>query len=495
MSRRRSGSRRFLGTFSLGSEGDAVGDLRVRGPATSLDVHSTSPIGMIDRHATIHGRAYSGEHLTLIDCQRIGMTSGGPPGGPQRFSATMIPHAVAIGAQHFDAHTPCVASIHFSTTDLASLFHDFHAFGVIFDSKGMLDRMLKELAEDRAKEIGPEPLIGYFTGRSRIVTADTALGTVSVEHGVRHNFGGPAGIWLKNRLFVGIEPRVPVTLEAALEAMSDMGLFLSLTAGRAQGISNIRVLLAHHDPKRSPVQRLYMTYPWRLSSASATLRTHPADVPLQPVRNPEEYQRVLAHWLARQPDARIARHRYLSCLSKGNRFGPDRLITAANMFDLLPPSSVPASVQLPEELVQAREDCRRMFRTLPVSPERNSVLNALGHIGRASLPRKILHRVAMIAPFMGSRFPDLDWVAINAVKCRNAFVHGKSDDFDIEKAEPFVPFLTEALEFIFGASDLIESGWRAEHWLKDGSAGGHSFARFRDSYVQILAQLKAALGY
>jgi hypothetical protein len=275
--------------------------------------------------------------------------------------------------------------------------------------------------------------------------------------------------------------------------MTDVALFLSLAAGRAQGISGIRVILADRSGKQSPVQRIYMTYPWSQNASSSQLRSHPADVPLQPIQNPQEYRRVLTDWLSRQSGARTARYRYLACLRKGNRFDADRLIGAANMFDLLPISAGPASMDLSAELAKARDDARKMFKALSVSHERDSVLGALGRIGHPSLTRKVLHRVAMVEAAFPERFPALSWVAITAVKCRNAFVHGPSDDFDIERAEPFVPFLTEALEFIFGASDLLESGWNAGSYLKDGSVGGHSFARFRDIYAPTLAKLKDAL--
>jgi hypothetical protein len=421
------------------------------------------------------------------------MSGGGTPGGPQRYSATISPNFVVVGSRHFDPDELCINSIHFSTSDLHTLFYDFHAFGVIFDSKGNLDRMLKELKEDRATEVGEEPLIGYFTGRFSVAEAPTVLGKVSVNHGIRHNFGGPSGVVLKNRMAVTIEPEAPITFNAAMTAMADVALFLSIAAGRGQGISGIHVVPTGQGEKRSAALRVHMSFPWKTSSTNERFRPHPADVPLRPIEDPEEFRRVLANWISMQTSSRIARHRYLSCLRKGNRYGPDRLITAANMFDLLPEVSVPARKELSRELTIARDESIAKFRALPDSPERSSALGALGRLGTPFLVKKVLHRLAIIEPILGSRFPELGWVVTIAVKCRNVFVHGNSKDFDIEKVASFVPFLTETLEFIFGASDLVESGWSGTNWLKDGSAGGHNFARFREDYPLVLAELKAAL--
>lgn len=493
MSRRRSTSSRYLGTFGLGSEGETVGQLSLHGPATSLNLHANSPIGMSDRHSTIHGRAYTGEHLTLVDCLRTSMTSGGAPDAPRRYSATIGPTFVVVGAQHFDPDAPCIRSILFSTTDLHTVFYDFHAFGMIFDSKGNLDRMLKELKEDRAKEVGEEPIIGYFTGRFSVAEVQTALGKVSVNHAIHHNFGGASGVVMKNRMVVAIEPETPMTFDAAITAMADVALFLSIAAGRGQGISRIHVVLAGQDEKPSAGLRVHMSFPWKTSSNNDRFRPHPADMPLRPIEDPEEFRRVLANWISTQPGARIARHRYLSCLRKGNTFGPDRMITAANMFDLLPAVSVPVDRELSPDLTAARDESVARFRALPDSPERSSALSALGRLGSPFLVKKVLHRVAMIDPILGDRFPELGWVATIAVKCRNVFVHGTSKDFDIEKVEPFVPFLTEVLEFIFGASDLIESGWSGAHWLDGGSVGRHNFARLRVNYQLQLTELKQVL--
>jgi len=162
------------------------------------------------------------------------------------------------------------------------------------------------------------------------------------------------------------------------------------------------------------------------------------------------------------------------------------------MFDILPADAVPMPLDASEDLAAAREACVAILRRLPPGIDRDSVLSALGRIGKPSLPKKVAHRTTIVDSKLAARFPDLQLVTSTAVKCRNFFVHGSSDAIDYSKIEPLVPFLTDALEFVFVASDLIEAGWDATRWNAESHSWGHSFARFRAEYGSALEALRIA---
>jgi len=63
-----------------------------------------------------------------------------------------------------------------------------------------------------------------------------------------------------------------------------------------------------------------------------------------------------------------------------------------------------------------------------------------------------------------------------------------------EQNHEFMGFFTEALEFVFAASDLIECGWDVKKWVSQASTASHPFANFRVDYLLNLAALKQALG-
>jgi len=82
----------------------------------------------------------------------------------------------------------------------------------------------------------------------------------------------------------------------------------------------------------------------------------------------------------------------LGLFAQQKSYDIDRLIRSANMFDILPDSAVPPETLLSKEIISAKDNCRRMFKALPESPERDSVLSVLGRIGKSSLKNKIRYR-------------------------------------------------------------------------------------------------------
>jgi hypothetical protein len=163
------------------------------------------------------------------------------------------------------------------------------------------------------------------------------------------------------------------------------------------------------------------------------------------------------------------------------------------MFDILPPSAVPADNPLSAEFEEARAACRDRFKTLPPTPERDSVLSALGRLGQSSLKRKIRHRAQLILDLSDGVFDDLAWVTDEAVKCRNHYVHGSDGSFDYNRNFDAVVFFTNTLEFVFAASDLIEAGWDFRRWLKAGTSMSHPFGQYKVEYLPRIQALRSLL--
>ena len=160
------------------------------------------------------------------------------------------------------------------------------------------------------------------------------------------------------------------------------------------------------------------------------------------------------------------------------------------MFDILPDSAVPPDVQLSEELISATKCCSEIFRQLQQSPERDSVLSALGRMGKSNLKRKIRHRAQLLIDALGTLFPDLLMVTDEAVDCRNHYVHGSKPVFDYNKEFDSVVFFTDTLEFVFAASDFIEAGWDVKAWSEGPTPMSHPFSRCRSNYADNLKMLK-----
>ena len=156
-----------------------------------------------------------------------------------------------------------------------------------------------------------------------------------------------------------------------------------------------------------------------------------------------------------------------------------------------------------EDLADAKAQARALFRALPDSPERHSVLSALGRVGLFSLPRKVRHRSEIVSNQLPDQFPNLDMVTDAAIAVRNLFIHGhnrvllKDDDRRAELTDEQIDehylFFTRTLEFIFAASDLADSGWDISVWFPKIQTGAHPFRQFVNAYDGELAKLKELL--
>jgi hypothetical protein len=133
------------------------------------------------------------------------------------------------------------------------------------------------------------------------------------------------------------------------------------------------------------------------------------------------------------------------------------------------------------------------FFLCPRSPERDSVLGALGRVGKANLKHKVRHRADKILKEAAHRFPELITVTDEAVNCRNFYVHGSAASFDYDAHFDAATFFTDTLEFVFATSDLLESGWDIKAWSNSGTTMSHPFGRYRINYAPQLQALKALL--
>ena len=169
----------------------------------------------------------------------------------------------------------------------------------------------------------------------------------------------------------------------------------------------------------------------------------------------------------------------------------DRLVGAANLFDLLPDDTFTGSETVSSELLDARNRARELFRNLPDSADRNSVLGALGRVGKLSLKKKVRSRSQVIVRLVGELFPDIDFVTDHAIECRNFYIHGTKPKLDYGSGIRPISFFTDTLEFVFVVSDLIECGWSTGSSLRRLTSTSHPFGRYRATYNDDLAALKA----
>jgi hypothetical protein len=485
-----------LGTFAL-PEGEIVGELVLDGSNTSLHLHHDRFFDSRTVQGTIlTGRLNDGTRVTLIDCLSPG--TGSRLGGP--YFADIHPHYVAYGGTHLDPNAKCISQITFEIDDATTLFYDFDAFGTVTDAVALMPQV--EAAQraslsrhfpdaiPRPIPTGPNCIISYFAGRTTIISGEAALGTVTASHNPTYSAGGPSGVSIANKITITVGFDESIRFEESLTRLHAFLRFFDLLIGRPQNLLGLTLHLSVDSKDAAPLHLYWCSPPGR-AETQGTRNPHPADVLLSPIEHPQAFREVLCKWMDRETAWQDARERFSTCFRNQNVYDIDRLLGAANMFDILPSSAEPREITLAADLMDAKQRCREIFQALSVTPERDSVLSALGRVGKSSLKRKIRHRAEPIVSALGSSFPHLVDVLDEAVNCRNHYVHGSSGSYDyVNNFFTTAVFFTKTLEFVFGASDLAESGWDMIAWSKQGSSGSHPFGEFAIEYRDHLEALQ-----
>lgn len=483
------------GLFAIDGK-DRLGELVLAGRQTDLYIHDSDdvfrPNGISDR--CILGILHDRTRVSLHQCNASPM-SGSAKRGNEHYSFTNIfPHFVLHGSRHLRPAEREVRRANFTVDDASTIFYDFDAFGHAFRPRRHIRAITRSDGRriDRAIPVGSRPEIAYFTGRMEIFSAKTALGKVSATDRLTRNWGGPEGVSIRSTITLSIEFAEPAVFEETIEAVSTLLQFLEIVAGRRQNLSQLIVEVG--SPRKRDFLQVYWSLPPKREDNYALRAPHPSDLPLSGAKDPELFGRVLTGWLLRHTEWRDARGRFANSFAQQNSYSVDRLIGSANMFDLLPADAVPTDVPLSPEAQSARDQARELFKALPDTPQRNSVLGALGRMGQASLRDKIKHRARPVLKDIDSRLPGALEVLALAVDCRNHYVHGSAPRAPYsQNFFATVPFLTDALEFVFAASDLMDASWSLQDFAGQGSTGSHPFGEFLVSYDDRLRELNAVL--
>jgi hypothetical protein len=475
------------GNFNLAGK-DYFGELLLDGEATILTLSSLNEEITLDNLRTIHGVSYNHLHISCLQCISHGNEIVGY-NDKITYRPKSFPHLVATGGCHITAEEKTLKSIAFTTDDLAKVFNDRHAFGRIFTDTETLKKALEKETYLQGLEIGESPHIFFYTGKHLIFECATLIGNISVQHYPSMNPGDMSGIHCDNKVRASIDFNEAVNIDDALKKMYNFVRMISVLSGRSQGIYDISLTKQENEGAEQLLE-IHQSYP--PTPPAKDDAPSPRDILLRPELHLEQFQAVLRNWLSASQDLDIPRVQYVSGLEKRRSFDPDRLVSAANLFDLLPSESVPIDTILSPDYVTARDKCLDILKNLPPGDDKGSAIGLFKRWGRANLRTKILHRLRIVQASLGHEYDDLNKVIAMAVKTRNYFVHG-AEDFKPDIYLDFMCLFTETLEFIAGASDLVECGWNAKEWQVRGGRGGrHPYGYFlRDLETEINSFISA----
>ncbi|WP_343698944.1 HEPN domain-containing protein [Caulobacter sp.] len=486
------------GSFQIGDRWIA-GELHFHAGETSLHLHDEAnfrPDAAAD--GLVRGLLADRRSVTLVGCLLAPICGTGMNSGRRYYFTDAFVHYVVIGNRHLNASAPCVTRVHLETDDAHRVFNDFDAFGTVYGEgpRALAIDLIKAQTKDlnRPVPLGEHPEVMYFTGKTQIIAFNTVLGELSADHRFQRSMGSVRGFNLTNSVVLSLAPRQPRQFDNILDDVLVLLRFLALVAGREQNLERLYIETTDQDPQvGGPAPPLEVYWSFRPGQDRQSVEPpHAADLPLNPIARADEFEKVAADWIARDAAWLSARTRFHSAWRRGRDFSTDRLISAANMFDLLPDSAAPEKVTLSPELEAAKLEMRQRLKQLPDSYEKQSLLGAIGRLGTSSLKHKVRHRLGLIPGEVVACFPKLQMVLEHAIDCRNFFVHGGKPKLDYHD-NGVVTLFTEALEFTFAMSDLVQAGW-TPNWRGRAFGQSHPFLLFRQTYPEYLEELQSLQG-
>ena len=476
------------GMFQLSDQRRLPGTLSLDGENTTLHLwNETGVLGDELDDKTITGVLGDQKQVTLIDCilnsckTSIGL-------GSTASHYYIFPNYVIVGDRLIFEDCADIENISYVFEDAPTLFRDMESFRVEFCNAKETSSIIEALRPDKKAHIGQNACVAYYTGKEEIFCSDSELGYISVRHSPTFNFGGPQGIRIDNKIVTKIEFSELLCFQDAVSRVYRSVSFFELIVGRVQNLKEISISWkGGEQPIRCDVYpTMYPRYEQSTGEAGSSVR----DILVDGARDPSVLSRIATEWLIRDASWRTARAMLLSGWRENRSYSADRLVRAANMYDLLPDTCFPDVPQVDGDLASAVQKAKKMFQELPEGIDRNSVLGTLGRVGTLTLKTKIRFRVAVLSQLIGERIPNIDRVAEEAVNLRNRYVHGTATRIDYSDNPALEIFLTDTLEFVFAASDLVDAGWNICDWIKRGSHTRHPFGSFLESYPENWSKLK-----
>lgn len=451
----------------------------------------------------IYGLLADGSRASLLSCVPRGWTEH-HVGENSLVESSYFPNYVVIGGEHVGSNEPVIRAVRYHFENADSLVSGYKTFTSLSPNPEDVRKLLEEdhkRSEQYAKEhgwpnrsfepeIGEHPHLVYYSGKWEIVASDTDLGKISLTNRTSHGMGTAAGIGFNNEVTANIEFAEPKTIRDAIRALYTLHGLFEVSLGHRQRYRWIELELTHR--MQGGMKDFYQTARlyWSFCNerVEGNSRPHLMDVLLAPDRRQEEFTRVVTGWMDSTATMGDPRERFATAFF--GKYGIDRIVGAANMFDLLPESHAPKKKEPDTMLEAAVQKGREIFAALPDSTARQSMLSALGRVGTASLRDKVYHRADIVKAAMAGKFPDLYLPCNLAVLARNHYVHGSPASFDYRDNFTEFTFLTDTLEFVFAASDLIEIGWDLSGWIGHGTTMTHAFGTYIVNYQENMRRLK-----
>lgn len=481
-----------MGKFSF-AEDELFGQLVIDGKDSRVNLISDERIHVNPSNKyTVYGLLHDNTHITLIDSLSFNEGYFSSKTSTQ-YRLSFLPHYILTGNRVFDPSQDKVSTIKFTTKQTHRLFYDTGIFGHL-----TLDRLVaKELIETHTKsakrqiEIGDYPDVYYYSGKNSILNVKLSWGMISIEHSISGSLPSSSGININNNVYIKVKFHEPMLFFEALNKASYLKIFNDFNLGIHEKFEELSIYIDGED-ELSPPLSVYICMQ-EDGDGNLSESVHPSEVLVNGGFDPDEYSKVLRTWMQRETEWNDCRWRQSTTMIHARTYSADRLVASANMFDLIPDNDVYPLPKVNKELLIAVEHCKAILNKVPHCQVRDGLLGSLGRVGKHSLASKVKKRADIILNELGGKLPKFHKVIREAIKTRNYFVHGTPGNLNSKQREHCKIFFTNTLEFIFVASDFIQSGWDISKWEGQTFSFDHPLSYYLRTYSKNLELLESFL--
>ena len=405
---------------------------------------------------------------------------------------------IIFGNDSISDSEKCFNSIKFFIPDASTLFL-YDSFDMIFNMK---KENVKDILEEENKKtqnlygiskdmadyrFGDNSTVYIDTGANVLHCFDIEAGVIKIKNNISSNISSNKGFKVGNNISCVFESNELMGFFKILESSYPIVNLFELILGKRQFLREYKISVKNYVEE----SKEYQVYQVKENSNNKNIMMHPISRLVYIENEPAESESLLNNWILRQKEWKFARSEFFEVFTK-KYYSSDLLIKVANLFDIIPDNAYEQSEKISDELLQAKDKCKDILKDLPISSDKDSILGALGRIGKKNLRGKIRDRYSIIENSGLATLDEIDTVIGNAVNCRNFFVHGSPGKFDYMENFSQIPFFINTLSFIYGASELIELGWSFKNWEPD-ELNFHPFSSYLISYSSNLDELKDVL--
>lgn len=501
--------KKYIGSTTVGqfiiNNNTCFGELEISESSAKLTIYLkewSSPRTDNEYPTQIHGTLYDLTKVTLIDAFCLGRNSYNYQKSngiyERSLHLTFDLHYIIFGESFLDEKNSRFTTLDFTVPNSNDLLLSNSFSHIINSSKDLVKSLITkdcQITEEKfgfkentdSYNFGDNPEICIYTGAYILHEFKTPYGRLQFRNNPKFTPPDNSGFEFTNNISCAIDFDTPTGFWQSRREIEPLIQLLGLILGKDQRLNTYKLELLSH----AELPNIFEVYEDIRGEDSLINATHPSERLIHIESEADEFESVLNNWLSCQEEWRFARSEFFSVFGK-RKYNSDILIKVANLFDIIPDSAYIQPVELPDEVLEAKSICYKIFKSLPPSIEREAMLGALGRVGKKSLKHKIRDRLRIIQISEFAKLNDIELVINQSVDCRNFFVHGGRPKFDYIENFNQLCFFIDTLLFIYGVSEMIDAGWTFNNWKAD-EFNQHPFSKYLVNYSYNLRHLKTFL--